>query len=765
MAQTNFNVGAIANDGTGDALRDAFIAQQAMNTDLYTNKVDKVVGKGLSENDFTTILKDKLDNLNANAEENIQADWLQDDDTADDYIKNKPDQLFASVGHFHYNDLATHTTPLVVLPSVPKKLTNDTLGIGTEKDFAPYGVADVWETTDNAFTFSPLDLGDQAQIRFDFLLSSTSPSQKFTLYIKFGVGSPSEYDMLVSSWVEKDVITYGQIIRELSFSIDNEDWLFNPAEIYILSDDDASVKVNGWYVPIIRKSVNVIDFNSDPLKLDKVSTSGVERAYIINADGSQGTKATSEIGGGKEHAFNTKLSQSFGDSITVGQNSTGDNSYIKLISSLYDTTNTNRAVSGRGIWESLRLHNANINPLTRAFSVVMTGFNDVRRGGNSAKTFSKIENGYKGIIVNQFMRTSIAGNTASTSIVRSGTWNQYYSDTVGGKYNNGSWSTISGNYIEYSFSNNNVVIGMICGDGVSEVYGDFDVYIDGVLYDSYTLNNKTDGISDGVNNNQRAPYILYFTGLEDGNHTIRITLTNSFPVPIDYFGHLNDPNLCTPILLMEAPKMNSTGYAIAPANANDTIIDELNVLINSIANEFSNDFPIIVAKTNDYYDLATGLDSDNIHPNDLGHRQIYQSAYEVLRDFMFIRIPETTDLLPSNNTWSGNNDYTKRIKTSSGFQATGALASPTGVGMEIEYNASEGYVTSYNRGLSSWINMVIRGAILKFFSGGTQRMEVNTNGLKLNTLPTYADDAAAGVAGLAAGQLYKTATGEVRVKL
>lgn len=33
------------------------------------------------------------------------------------------------------------------------------------------------------------------------------------------------------------------------------------------------------------------------LKLDKVSTTGVERAYIINADGSQSTKATSEFGG------------------------------------------------------------------------------------------------------------------------------------------------------------------------------------------------------------------------------------------------------------------------------------------------------------------------------------------------------------------------------------------------------------------------------------------------------------------------------------
>jgi hypothetical protein len=31
-------------------------------------------------------------------------------------------------------------------------------------------------------------------------------------------------------------------------------------------------------------------------KLDKVITAGVERAYIINADGSQGTKATSEFG-------------------------------------------------------------------------------------------------------------------------------------------------------------------------------------------------------------------------------------------------------------------------------------------------------------------------------------------------------------------------------------------------------------------------------------------------------------------------------------
>lgn len=53
--------------------------------------------------------------------------------------------------------------------------------------------------------------------------------------------------------------------------------------------------------------------NSDDTKLDKVSTAGVERAYIINADGSQGTKATSEIGTTQNYftfSTNTSLTDS-----------------------------------------------------------------------------------------------------------------------------------------------------------------------------------------------------------------------------------------------------------------------------------------------------------------------------------------------------------------------------------------------------------------------------------------------------------------------
>jgi hypothetical protein len=54
------------------------------------NKVDKVSGKGLSTNDYTTAEKDKLADIAEGAEVNVQSDWNQTDSTADDFIKNKP---------------------------------------------------------------------------------------------------------------------------------------------------------------------------------------------------------------------------------------------------------------------------------------------------------------------------------------------------------------------------------------------------------------------------------------------------------------------------------------------------------------------------------------------------------------------------------------------------------------------------------------------------------------------------------------------------
>jgi hypothetical protein len=54
--------------------------------DSVANKVDKEEGKGLSEENFSAEDKAKLDGLVSNA----QSDWEQTDDTAPDFIRNKP---------------------------------------------------------------------------------------------------------------------------------------------------------------------------------------------------------------------------------------------------------------------------------------------------------------------------------------------------------------------------------------------------------------------------------------------------------------------------------------------------------------------------------------------------------------------------------------------------------------------------------------------------------------------------------------------------
>lgn len=65
-------------------------------TALVENKVDKVSGKGLSTNDYTTEEKNKLNSIATGAKANVQSDWNVTDSTSDSYIKNKPTSMKAS---------------------------------------------------------------------------------------------------------------------------------------------------------------------------------------------------------------------------------------------------------------------------------------------------------------------------------------------------------------------------------------------------------------------------------------------------------------------------------------------------------------------------------------------------------------------------------------------------------------------------------------------------------------------------------------------
>lgn len=75
---------------------------------LIDTKVDKVDGKALSTNDYTTAEKTKLEGIAAGAQVNVQSDWNAT--SGDAFIKNKPSKLPASDTTSTYS--ATGTAPV-----------------------------------------------------------------------------------------------------------------------------------------------------------------------------------------------------------------------------------------------------------------------------------------------------------------------------------------------------------------------------------------------------------------------------------------------------------------------------------------------------------------------------------------------------------------------------------------------------------------------------------------------------------------------------
>ena len=88
---------------------DGLIYYHSKVTGLLADKVDKVTGKGLSTEDYTTADKNKLAGIAAGAEVNVQADWDETVTTADSYIQNKP-QLATVATSGSYSDLSNKPT-------------------------------------------------------------------------------------------------------------------------------------------------------------------------------------------------------------------------------------------------------------------------------------------------------------------------------------------------------------------------------------------------------------------------------------------------------------------------------------------------------------------------------------------------------------------------------------------------------------------------------------------------------------------------------
>jgi hypothetical protein len=116
----------------------------------------------------------------------------------------------------------------------------------------------------------------------DILYASTTSAGGFQTTIPTGNNNLVQVAAVIKKSVNQGVIFIRPQIEPLLFKPEN---VANKSTTTTLGTSDT-----------LYPTQNAVKTYADT-KVDKVTTSGVERAYIINPDGSQGTKATSDFGG------------------------------------------------------------------------------------------------------------------------------------------------------------------------------------------------------------------------------------------------------------------------------------------------------------------------------------------------------------------------------------------------------------------------------------------------------------------------------------
>ena len=163
-------------------------------------------------------------------------------------IKAREDSVFGLVD---INDGGSGEDILVSQNSATA-LINDGLGAFTDFSHAPTAIAElenIWNSTTNSFDFSKLPIGSSVTIRVDIEVTTTANNQTVEVYGLFGINSVSPYEINFSELTFKSTGTYKMVSNNLIY-IGNTLTKTNPAKVIVLTDANATVKVNGFLLDL-----------------------------------------------------------------------------------------------------------------------------------------------------------------------------------------------------------------------------------------------------------------------------------------------------------------------------------------------------------------------------------------------------------------------------------------------------------------------------------------------------------------------------------
>lgn len=346
-----------------------------------------------------------------------------------------------------------------------------------------------------------------------------------------------------------------------------------------------------------------------------------------------------------------------GDSYMFGTGATVTaRGFINVYSALAGSSINNVAVGGAGIlwgfkqattYSSSILSVQNTHPY-----IIQLGFNDVTRTSNNARTFTKLQDGYRALLAKILLYSATAASDAA--ITKIGTWSAKtvttdhptMAESISGI---AMYSSVNGDKLSFTVtSGRKTVIGYLTNDTAqtAETWGTFEVRIQstGFVLATIDTNNRTiwcnpsdPTIAYPVSHydNEISVGAVVIDGIGTASTVIDIVNTSSNKVHIDYIGSLLLPSESPDILINSIPKINATGYGFTsggsprPFVASDAIIDQATTSIQSILGDFYG-YPISFVDVN-LYRQDSYLAADNIHDSDENHRLAAKAMYEKTR--------------------------------------------------------------------------------------------------------------------------------------
>jgi len=165
--------------------------------------------------------------------------------------KAEIETLQTQIGFADYNDAATGVTPISVGASTWTKLTNDKLGPSTKTNALPSGITNLWNSTTNQLVLTELPLNTMVETRADLIVTTTAANQVVKFLSQLAIGDPIEFGLEVSASQFKTAGAQKMVIH-CCFYVGSEPVRINPAEFRLWSDAACTVRVNGWYIRVIK---------------------------------------------------------------------------------------------------------------------------------------------------------------------------------------------------------------------------------------------------------------------------------------------------------------------------------------------------------------------------------------------------------------------------------------------------------------------------------------------------------------------------------